>query len=171
MKRYISILFLSLMILPAIAAGNPVCDGDDDAAKRQKWFKEMRAKKHEYLAKQLSLTDKQKEPFFAIYDRLEEEMKTINDQTRAIERRVSQMDNPSDAEYDAAIDAIYNQRYQEWTAENKAKEEFSKILTKKQILKIKYAEMKFTHALMREHQRSQDKRTPPKKQGREGKKK
>lgn len=160
MKRYITLIILSLvMVIPDFAFGSPVSDGDNnEALKREQWFKEFRAKKHEFLAKQLSLTNEQKEPFFAIYDRLEDEMKTINDQTRDIERRVSTKKDATDAEYDAAIDALYNQRYREWTAESKAREELSKILSKKQLLKIKYAEMKFTRALMKQHQQSQEKK-------------
>lgn len=162
MKRYFSLLLLSLiMVIPAVAAGIPVQDGDNhDAMRREQWFKEIRAKKHEFLAKQLSLTNEQKEAFITIYDRLDDELKAINDQTREIERRVATKEDASDAELDAAIEALYNQRYREWTAETKAREEFSKILTKKQLLGIKHAEMKFTRALMKQHQQSQERKGP-----------
>lgn len=167
MKRLLTSLILSITFIGPILAGTcPDCDGENNA-NREQWFKEMRLKKHQFMVRELSLTDQQKEKFFAIYDKFEQDMKAINDQTREIERTISKKADATDAEYDAAIDAVYNQRYREWTVENKTKEELSKILTKQQLLKLKHAEMKFTRALMKQHRNSEPKHQgpKPKKQG------
>lgn len=149
MTKILTSLILSFSLLcPFIA--NAYCEGENDA-NREQWFKEMRLKKHQFMARELSLTDQQKEKFFDIYDKMEQDMKAINDQTREIEHNVFKKKDATDTDFDAAIDAIYNQRYREWTVEKKAKEELSKILTKQQLLKLKRAEMKFTRALMKQH--------------------
>ncbi len=157
MKRLLTSLILSIaFVCPILADTCPDCDGGNDA-NREQWFKEMRLKKHQFMARELSLNDQQKEKFFAIYDKFEQDMKAINDQTREIERSINKKADATDAEYDAAIDAVYNQRYREWTVENKMKEDLSKVLTKKQLLKLKNAEMKFTRALMKQHRNSDPK--------------
>lgn len=159
MKRYSLILLLIGLLMPISAAATctDAPDEADDAGKREQWFKEMRAKKHEFLVKELNLTSEQKEPFFAIYDKMEDDLKAINDDTRNLERSVAKKTDATDAEYDAAIEAIYNQRYREWTVENKAKEQLSKILSRQQLFKLKRAEMKFTRALMRHHRQAAEK--------------
>lgn len=72
------------------------------------------------------------------------------------------MDNANDSETDinAALEAVYSQRYQEWAIENEAKAKFEKILTKKQLLQLKRAESRFSRALMREHNNRQRNRQP-----------
>jgi len=151
-KKFSIILLIIGLLMPvtAMANGDDTSSGQSDG-KREAWFKEMRAKKHEFLVRELDLKPEQQEPFFAIYDKMDDELKDINDQTRRLERNVMKKDDATDAEYDAAIDAVYSQRYREWTIENQAKEQFSKILNKRQMLKLKRAEFKFTRALMRQH--------------------
>lgn len=154
MKRLLTLLTLIVTLtLPALAHGDAPADnnGDNAAAKREQWFKEMRAKKHEFLARELELTPEQREPFFAVYDRMEDSLKAINDETRRLEKSLEKKKDPTDADYDAVIEAIYNQRYREWTVENQAREEFAKILTKKQMVRLKKAESRFTRALMKQH--------------------
>lgn len=160
MKKRLTIFLLILGLLMPIAVMAQNAGGerpDGDASKREQWFKEMRTKKHEFLIRELELTSEQQEPFFAIYDKMDDELKAINDQTRALERRVSKKADATDAEYDAAIEAVYSQRYREWMVESQAKEQLSKILNKRQMLKLKRAEFKFTRALMKQHRQARDK--------------
>lgn len=157
MKHSLSILILIITMLVPVAS---YAQNDDQPSpdKRQQWFKEMRAKKHEFMVRELELTPDQREQFFAIYDEMDQNLKAINDETRGMEKTLDNRDNISDAEYDAVIDAIYNQRYREWNAENTAKERLSKVLTKKQLFKVKKAEAKFTRALMKQHRQTTNKK-------------
>lgn len=131
---------------------------DDKAAKHELWFREIRQKKHEFLVKELDLTADQQEPFFRIYDSMDEELRSINDQTRRLERAVSRNADAAESEYDAAIDAVYSQRYREGLVENEYKERLGQILTKKQMLRLKRAEFKFTRALMKHHREARDRK-------------
>lgn len=134
-------------------------DNDKDTH-RDRWFKEMHAKKHDFLIKELELTPDQTEPFFAIYDKMDADIRAVGDRTRALEKKAFQNVDTNEADVDAAIEAVYSQRYQEWSIENEAKAKFEKILTKKQMLKLKHAEFKFNRALMQQH--NQNRRQPKK---------
>lgn len=145
---------IGLMMPLTVMAVDDDASRPDGAAKREQWFREIRQKKHEYLVKELKLTAEQQEPFFTAYDRMEDELRAINDQTRQLERSVIKNGNAGDKEYDAAIDAIYSQRYREGLVENEYKEKFGKILTKTQMIQLKKAEFKFTRALMKQHRQA-----------------
>ena len=151
-KRFSLLLLMIGLLLPVAA----VAGGDDgeDMSKREQWFKEMRQKKHEFLVKELGLSDEQKEPFFLVYDKMEDELRDINDQTRRLERSVIKNEKVGESEYDAAINAIYSQRYREGLVENSYKDKLAEILTKAQMIKLKKAEFKFTRALMKQHRQA-----------------
>ena len=73
-KRFtIFLLILGLLMPIGLMAQNA---GEErpggDAAKREQWFKEIRTKKHEFLIRELELTPEQQEPFFAIYDKMDD---------------------------------------------------------------------------------------------------
>lgn len=133
-------------------------DGAPEQSRRDKWFKEMQAKKHDYFIRRLELTDEQQEPFFAVYDKMERDLRAIDRETRELERSVSEKAEATDAEHDAAIDAVYSQRYREWVVETKAKEELSLILTRKQMLDLKRVEFEFTRALMKHRRQFKDRK-------------
>lgn len=149
-----TVVFMTQLSFTAAAQDN----GND--TQRDRWFKEMHAKKHDFLAKELELTPEQTEPFFAIYDKMDADIRAVGARTRDLEKKAFDDANASEADVDAAIEAVYSQRYQEWSIENEAKAKFEKILTKKQMLKLKHAEFKFNRALMKQH--NQNRRQPKK---------
>ncbi|MDE6402787.1 MAG: Spy/CpxP family protein refolding chaperone [Muribaculaceae bacterium] len=157
-KRFILSL-MAVILMTQISFVASAHDNDNDA-NRDRWFKEMHAKKHEFLIKELELTPDQTEPFFAIYDKMDADIRAVGARTRALEKKAFDDANASEADVDAAIEAVYSQRYQEWSIENEAKAKFEKILTKKQLLKLKHAEFKFNRALMKQH--NQNRRQPKK---------
>lgn len=145
MKRIAQILLVLAMFCPflAMAQGSNV-----DKATRDRWFKEIRDKKHDFFTKELDLSREQQEPFFKAYDAMEDELFRIADQVRRLERRVAHQSNPADDDYEEAIDALFEQKGKEYLVEKQAREQFSRILSKKQLFKLKAAERKFTRALM-----------------------
>lgn len=158
MTRFIHYFIMAcclLAALPTTAQDKP--DGNDNKGMREKWFNEIKREKHKYLIRELNLTPEQQAPFFEIYDATEEKLRDINEQTRHLERTVLKKKDATDAEYDAAIEAIYNQKYREWTVESQAKEQYAKLLTKEQLTRLKRVEFKFTQALMKHRQSHKNK--------------
>ena len=153
-------LLFSLMALVVMAQISFTAIAQDNDSNRDRWFKEMRAKKHDFIVKELELTPDQTEPFFAIYDKMDADIRAVGSRTRALEKKAFDNADASEADIDAAIEAMYSQRYQEWSIENEAKAKFETILTKKQMLKLKRAEFKFNRALMQQH--NQNRRQPKK---------
>lgn len=161
MKLRSLITFLLLMPLIAVAKPGhshgyvgieqlaPQSKGD-----RAKWFKEVSEKKHKFLAKELDLKKDQEKPFFDLYDSMEDEIRQVQNNTRKMEKRVNEAgDDATDLDYEKASDALYEAKQKESAIELKYKEEFKKILTPKQLFKLKGAERKFTRDLMEHHQK------------------
>lgn len=157
MKRFLTALSLILILAaPAISAHGHCQPDDHDPAKRQQWFEDMRRNKHEFLIRELDLTQAQQEPFFQVYDAMEDELIRIGEETRKAEKEVRDNENPTDADYDRAINELFELKGREYLVEKGAKEKLAKILTKRQLFKLKGAERKFFRALMKNHRPGKD---------------
>lgn len=151
MKR-LSILF----IIIAIFAQLSIIDAQKKPSKeeRQRWFKEMREYKHNFLIKELDLTKEQQQAFFKVYDEMEDECHKINGETRKMQRdliKKGKNDNITDVEYEKAAEALFELKGKEAQIEMKYFEQFKDILSKKQLFLLKAAEDKFTRHLMKQH--------------------
>lgn len=121
---------------------------------REKWFKEVREKKHMFLAKELNLSAEQQKEFFENYDRMEDETRKLQRETRQLERRTyEQGDKTTDLEYQKATEALYEEKVKEAQIEAKYREKFQTILSPEQLFKLKGAERKFTRQLMEQHRK------------------
>lgn len=134
----------------------PVTDAD-----RQRWLAEIRQYKHEFLIKELVLTDEQQGPFFELYDQMEDEIEQLNSQTRALQQQVEANDQASDLEVTNAARTIFELKRAEGQIEMTYFDRFAKILTPRQLLNLKSAERKFTQHLVNHHRRQ---RTTPQQQ-------
>lgn len=124
-------------------------DQEENTVDRQRFFKEMRDYKHRYLARELGLTKDQQSRFFPVYDEMEDETTKINDETRDLERRISESsDDVSDLEYDKATEALFDLKIHEGEIEKEYMNKFKDVLTKKQLFSLKSAERKFNRELM-----------------------
>lgn len=132
-----------------------VAQKPDDAANRQKWFDEMKELKHEFLARQLKLTAEQRDKFFDIYDKMDEELGRLNHDTRQLERKIRQAPagEVSDVDYDQAIQAQIDLKGRECDIEKRYYADLRGILTKKQLFELKNAEQEFRMQLMRQHRK------------------
>ena len=157
-KRFIFTILVAIMM--AQLSFTAIGQSNGDRSKREQWFKEMKAKKQAFLVRELNLTTEQANQFFEIYNKMDEDLRAVNERTRALEKKAMDNANDSEADINAALEAVYSQRYQEWAIENEAKAKFEKILTKKQLLQLKRAESRFSRALMREHNNRQRNRQP-----------
>lgn len=126
--------------------------GHADGKDRDEWFREMLELKHDYLAKELALTKEQQQKFFPVYDSMENETLRMFDQTRALEKRVRQKgDKATDAELLKATDAMYNVKTREAQIERKYYTQFRKLLSPRQLFKLKRAERHFQRQMVKEH--------------------
>ena len=132
----------------------PVTDAD-----RQRWLAEIRQYKHEFLIKELELTDEQQGPFFQLYDQMEEDIEQLNSQTRALQQQVEANDQATDLEVTNAARTIFELKRAEGQIEMTYFDRFAKILTPRQLLNLKAAERKFTQHLVNHHRRQRT--TPP----------
>lgn len=165
----LKILLLLLFILPTAASAHrhhggsevqtETCtsapDNNPSQTDREKWYKEARELKHQFLIKELGLKQSQQKPFFEAYDRLQEETHNIHRQTRQMEKRVYELgDKATELDYEKATDALYEEKQKEAEMEMRYRQEFKKILTPAQQFKLKGAERKFTKELMEHHRRT-----------------
>lgn len=132
----------------------PVTDAD-----RQRWLAEIRQYKHEFLIKELELTDEQQGSFFQLYDQMEDEIEQLNSQTRALQQQVEANDQATDLEVTNAARTIFELKRAEGQIEMTYFDRFAKILTPRQLLNLKAAERKFTQHLVNHHRRQRT--TPP----------
>ena len=132
----------------------PVTDAD-----RQRWLAEIRQYKHEFLIKELELTDEQQGPFCQLYDQMEDDIEQLNSQTRALQQQVEANDQATDLEVTNAARTIFELKRAEGQIEMTYFDRFAKILTPRQLLNLKAAERKFTQHLVNHHRRQRT--TPP----------
>jgi len=148
-------LLLSATALTASAQKPSKAMSDDD---RQRFRAEMRAYKHNFLARELDLTRNQQQDFFPVYDEMNDEIDRIGAETRALEREVSSKEDASDVELEAAARAVFSQKSTEGDVENQYFDRFKQILEPRQLLQLRAAERKFTKQLMRHHRRARSAR-------------
>lgn len=144
-------LLLSVLMVMSVCAWAqpPVASAPD----RDKIMSELRPYQHEFLTKELKLTKEQARDFFPVYDRMDEELQQIADETRDFERRVNENANASDTEIEAASQAVFSQKEREGKLELEYYEKFKEILTPRQLLRLKSAERQFTQRLLRQHRK------------------
>lgn len=146
-------LFALLVSLPGVAQNR---DGKPEGGKEnfEKWFKEVREFKHKFMVKELGLKDDQKEEFFKIMDRMEDECGEVNRNARDMEHEVrAKGEKATDADYEKASQIFFEQKQKEAEIEMKAYKEFKKVLTPEQLFKLKNADWKFSRGLMDKHKR------------------
>ena len=143
-------LLLGILVLTSVSMSAQQPDGGEN---RQRLVSEVKAYKHEFLAKELKMSREQQREFFAAYDAMDNELMQIGEETRELERRYSDDAQATDAEVAAAAAAVYGQKLKEGKVEMEYFDRFSKILTPQQLLRLRGAEKKFTQTLVRHHRR------------------
>lgn len=145
----------SLIIILVLALFAPLCtiEAKDKGKKmdRKEWFAHMRQHKHDFIAKELGLAKDQQTKFFPIYDAMEDEIFKVNRETRKLEKQVANNKAATDVEYDAATKAIIDLKKKESAIELKYFDKLKTVISSKQLFILKKAERKFTHNIMKEH--------------------
>lgn len=125
---------------------------------RAAWMKEMQQYKNDYLSKQLELRPEQREKFLSLYNAMDDQVRALMDETRAIERQVEEKKGKvSDLEYEKAAETLYESKGRENEIEMRYFKQFKAILSPKQLFKLRGAERDFTRELMK-HRREAKKK-------------
>lgn len=144
-------LFLSLILAPLYVSAQNVEPGSRD---RDAWMKEMQQFKNDFISRKLDLTDEQKNKFLPLYNQMDEEVRGIQEETRNLEKQtVEKGDKATELEYEKAAEALYELKGRENVIEMKYFDQFKKILTPKQLFKLKESERDFTRELMNQRRR------------------
>lgn len=153
MKHISNILLTVTLLLSGLTVVAQPKNIPDDS-ERQKWFKEMRDYKHNFLAKELDLSREQQRKFFPLYDEMEDQAARLNHETRLLEEKVAKSETDvTDIEYEKATEALFEQKCKEGEIEKAFMKKFQPILSKKQLFQLKGAERKFTRDIMKHHRR------------------
>jgi len=127
---------------------------------RDKWFKELRQYKQEFMSKELELTKEQQSKFFPVYSEMTLKIMKLNYDTRALENKIDRSKTEvSDVEYEKGADALLELKIKEAKIEAEYYQRFKQILSPKQMYLLPKTEKKFTRQLMRHHNKAKTKKT------------
>lgn len=144
MASLVAITLVAVMTTAGAFAQKPAADDN-----RKEWMSELRNYKHAFFKKDLNLSREQEAAFFKAYDEMDDEIIRIGEETRSLERKINSDDNASETEIESAARAMFEQKKKEADVELRYFDEFSKILTKRQLLKLKETERRFNRALLK----------------------
>ena len=154
MIRKILFTLITLLLLPAAVSAQKPSDRE-----RKTWMKEMQQYKNEFLTRKLNLTEEQKAKFLPVYNRMESEVRAVNEQTMKMERDIKKSKEATDLEYEKLAEAQFELKAREAKIELKYLKDFKTILKPAQLVKLKKAERDFSRELMKKHQEhSKDKK-------------
>ena len=146
------ILFFLLMLAASVSAIAQTME-PQQGPDRDKFLAQLRPYQHELLAKELKLSKEQARDFMPVYDKMDDELRQVADETRELERKAIENADASDTELEAASQAVFAQKQKEGKIEMEYYEKFKQILTPRQLLRLKSAERLFTQRLLREHRK------------------
>ena len=141
MRKYFKIALLLLMFMACVGTSNA-------ADKQRQWTKEMLDYKHDYLVKETSMTQAQRDKFMPIYEAMEKEIFAVYRNAREQSKKVTASKKASDDEYATAAKAMADVKYKVGEIESRYFNQFAKILSKKQLFLLKQAEIKFTRDMV-----------------------
>lgn len=158
MKKTIFLLTLFALLIPALGMSAQTPD-NDSIDRKETFMKEFRDYKHRFLTKELSLSRDQRDKFFPLYDQMEDETTTLNNDTRQLERRISEStEKVNDLEYEKATEALFELKIKEGEIEKSYLPKFAEILSPEQLFKLKSAERSFTNDLIHHSRRLKNNR-------------
>lgn len=153
MKRYL--LLITLMILGITTVFAQEKNGED----RKRMHKEFMEFKMNYLAKEMELRDDQKQQFFSLYEEMSAKRRDCMREAFRLERKVKKQKDATESDYQAVTDAFKKARAEDMAIEDEYAAKFSKILSSKQMYKMKEAEDSFRQKMERmRHNNKQGKR-------------
>lgn len=136
MRKFTLLMLLMLAaIVPALAQQK----GKDKGAMRR----EVHEFKLKFLAQEMELREDQQKKFFDLYNRMTDEKVKVFKETKALEKKLNDSADASDADYEAVSRAITAAKEKDADIDKRYDEKFKQFLSAKQIFRMKGAEEKF----------------------------
>lgn len=132
----------TLLILLVIAAVIPAM-AQQKGKDREAMRREIHEFKLKFLAQEMELKEDQQKKFFDLYNQMTDEKVKVFKETKALEKKLADSADASEAEYDAVSKAITAAKEKDAEIDKRYDEKFKQFLTSKQIFKMKGAEEKF----------------------------
>lgn len=145
-----------MLLLTALVPAAAQNKGKD----RQAMRREVEEFKLKYLAQEMDLKEDQQKKFFELYGEMSKEKKKLFKETKALEKRLAESADASEAEYEAVSKAITDSKEKDAQIEKRYDEKFAEFLTPRQIFKMKSAEQKFRekmHEMRQKHRKGKKK--------------
>lgn len=143
-RFFILLIVLGLGVMPVAAQKKGHKHAD-----RKEWMAKMRDLKHDFMTKELQLTDAQKTQFFEVYDKCEDARHQVEHEAREKEKAIEKKgDAATDAELDAIIADQFTMEERLGRVDQQYLPQFRKVLTRRQLARLKHAERKFMRRLM-----------------------
>ena len=149
MKKYLILALLAILTFTSPLAAQNKNRGKDRAEMKR----EIQEFKLKFLAQEMDLEESKHKQFFDLYTQLEEERQKVIRDTKTLEKKLKNVEDATDAEYEAVSKAITSAKEKEAEIEKRYDEKFSQFLSPRQIFKMKSAEQKFRDK-MREMRRN-----------------
>lgn len=146
------LFFVAIAFISLSAVARPQTPEPSDA-ERNRIYAELKPYRHEFLVKELHLSKEQSRDFMPLYDKMEDEIQRISDETRDLEKRVRETSDCSETEMEAASRALFEEKEKTGKVEIEYYEKFKEILSPEQLFNLKQAERKFNQSLLRHHKR------------------
>lgn len=153
--KLLRLLLIPAMAFAIISASLPAkAEEPAPPSPRDRWMQEYRQYKHDFLIKEIGLTQEQQDEFFPLYDEMQQSIININREAKEAEDAMtSRTDIPTDEEYTAVAKLLSEAKGKEAIVEIDYFEKFSKILTPKQLFELKRAEDRFSRSMLMHHKR------------------
>ncbi len=140
----LTVFFLLLMSLVAGAYAQDKREGKSD---RHNMRQELEDFKMKFIAQEIDLREDQQQRFFELYKKMNEERFKVFKETRRLEKQVKSDKNATDADYENLNKAITEARRKDAEIEKRYDDQFLKIISARQLFKMKDAEEKFRHKM------------------------
>ena len=136
-KRILLILILTICGITTVSAQG------HDRKDREKMMRELQEFKMKFMAQEMDLKEDQQGRFFELYNEMCEKRRACMHEAMKMERKVKKNKEATEADYQAAAEAMKKAKAEDLAIEKSFDEKFSQFLTPKQIYKMKDAEQEF----------------------------
>ncbi|MDE6532976.1 MAG: periplasmic heavy metal sensor [Muribaculaceae bacterium] len=140
-KKVFLIIILSVCGVMAVSAQGK--DGMD----RKQMMKELQEFKMKFLAQEMELREDQQAKFFELYNEMSVKRRDCMRAAWRMERKVKKASDATEADYQAAAEAMNKAKSEDVAIEKSYDEKFSEFLSPKQIYKMKAAEQEFRNKM------------------------
>ena len=138
----------SILLLTALLAAGNVCAQGKDNQRLSK--EEFREKQKTFITQRAELTPEEARKFFPLFYELQDKKKLLNDSVRWNIRQIKRMKAVPAAQYEKALDQMYDTRIRAAQMDKEYYLKFKSVLPAQKIYKVQRAEMCFKRDIVKE---------------------